>query len=189
MAWASATLTAPGAACDDADGLVRDGRFVSALREHEAALGALARRLCGNQADADDLLQETYERALRAWDRYADRGNLRSWLATIMNNRFIDRCRRARRIPMAESLDERELAAPEPIAPPVWANVTAEQVADALGRIGDEFRAVYELHAAGRSYEEIADALGIPKNTVGTRLIRARRKLKDVLAQRVKPNP
>jgi RNA polymerase sigma-70 factor (ECF subfamily) len=158
---------------------------VSAVREHEAALTAIARRLCGNQADADDLVQETYERALKAWDRYSDRGNLRSWLAAILNNRFIDRCREARRAPRTEEIDDRALPAPEPVAPPAWANVTPEAVQAALAEIGSTFRSVYELHVAGKSYDEIATELGIPKSTVGTRLIRARRKLKALLVENI----
>jgi RNA polymerase sigma-70 factor (ECF subfamily) len=157
--------------------------FASAVREHEAALVAIARRLCVSAADADDLVQETYERALRAFDRYEDRGNLRSWLAAIMNNLFIDRCRKARRAPKIEGIEELQIAAPEPVAPPAWANVSSVQISAALDRISPEFRVVYELHAAGRAYDEIARELGIPKNTVGTRLIRARKKLKEILLE------
>jgi len=142
-------------------------------------LQATARRLCGNSSDADDLVQNTYERALRAWDRYADRGNLKAWLMTILHNQFIDRCRKAKRQP-TETIDD-EVPSPEPAAPPAWSAITPEQLAKALATIGDEFRAVYELHAAGKSYDDIAGALKIPKATVGTRLLRARKKLKDIL--------
>jgi RNA polymerase sigma-70 factor (ECF subfamily) len=141
----------------------------------------LARRLCGNEADASDLVHDTYERALRAYDRYTDRGNLRSWLVAILNNLFIDRCRKARRTPRAEALDEVDVPAAEPDAAPAWASVTTAQIATALDAVGPEFRRVYELHAAGRSYDEIASELRIPKATVGTRLLRARKKLKESL--------
>lgn len=159
--------------------------FGQAVREHEALLLGVARRLCGNDADAADLVHDTYERALRAWDRYADRGNLRSWMVTILHNLFIDRCRRSRRTPRTETLDDVELAAPEPAAPPAWAHVTDQQVARALTTLAPEFRRVYELHAAGRSYDEIAAELQIAKPTVGTRLIRARKKLKDALLREI----
>src|SRR5205814_2372140 len=76
----------------------------AAVREHEVLLTTIARRLCANQADAADLVQDTYERALRGWDHYADRGTLRSWLVTILNNLFIDRCRKERRGPRRESI-------------------------------------------------------------------------------------
>jgi len=155
--------------------------FGQAVREHEALLLGIARKLCGNDADAGDLVHDTYERALRAWDRYADRGNLRSWMVTILHNLFIDRCRKTRRTPKTEAIDELEVAAPEPAAQPAWSNVTEQQVNAALATLGPEFRRVYELHASGQSYDQIAAELQIAKPTVGTRLIRARKKLKDAL--------
>lgn len=161
--------------------------MAEAVRAYEGLLLATARKLCGNTADADDLVHDTYERALRCWDRYAERGNLKAWLMTIMHNQFIDRCRKGKRDPQTEDIAEREVAAPEPAAPPAWSEVTAGQVARALDQIGVEFRAVYELHTAGRSYDEIARELGIAKNTVGTRLLRARKKLKETLLQEIGP--
>ena len=73
------------------------------------------------------------------------------------------------------------MAAPEPTIAPVWTRVSNEQVAAALNELGSDFRRVYELHVLGRSYDEIAAELHIAKPTVGTRLIRARRKLKEAL--------
>jgi RNA polymerase sigma-70 factor (ECF subfamily) len=163
--------------------------FAQAVREHEALLTGIARRLCGNDADAADLVHDTYERALRAWDRYSDRGNLRSWMVAILNNLFIDRCRKHRRTPRTEALDGLELAAPEPGAAPAWARVTAQQIDAALTTLGPEFRRVYELHVRGRSYDEIAAELRIAKPTVGTRLIRARKKLKEALLRELGGEP
>src|SRR5262249_49505234 len=125
--------------------------FSEAVREHEALLTAIARRLCGNDADAADLVHDTYERALRAWDRYSDRGNLRSWMVAILNNLFIDRCRKHRRTPRTEAIDGLELAAPEPGAAPAWAGITAQQIDAALATLGPEFRRVSQLHARAPS--------------------------------------
>ncbi len=153
--------------------------MADAVQAHESLLFATARRLCRDDSDAHDLVHDTYVRALRNWDRYADSGNVKAWLMTIMHNLFIDRCRRAKRAPQIEALDDIQIAMPEPVAPPVWADVTSEEIARALATIGEEFRTVYELHTAGRSYDEIAAELRIAKATVGTRLLRARKKLKD----------
>ena len=156
--------------------------FTSAVREHDALLRGLARRLCGgNSADADDLVHDAYERALRAWGRYVDHGNLRSWLAAILHNLFIDRCRKNKRTPRSEHIDQLEVPAVEQAPPPRWAQVSNDAVAEALGELGPDFRRVYELHAQGRSYDEIAAELGIARATVGTRLVRARRRLKEAL--------
>lgn len=165
------------------------GAMAEAVRAYEPVLVATARRLCGNSADADDLVHDTYERALRAWERYTDRGNLKSWLMAIMHNVFIDRCRKSKRDPGTETIEHHEVASPEAVQPPAWAMVTAEQVARALDEIGGEFRAVYDLHVAGKSYDEIAAALSIPKATVGTRLLRARKKLKHVLLGQIGAAP
>jgi RNA polymerase sigma-70 factor (ECF subfamily) len=67
--------------------------------------------------------------------------------------------------------------------------VTDQQVHAALAGLGEEFRRVYELHALGRSYDEIAAELQIAKATVGTRLIRARKKLKDALLREIGAAP
>lgn len=163
--------------------------FPEAVGAHDRALFVIARRLCGNDADARDLVHDTYEKALRCRGSYTDSGNLKSWLMTILHNLFIDRCRKARRAPRTDAIEDVDVAAPEPTVQPAWANVTAEQVARALAEIGAEFRVVYELHAGGHSYDAIAAQLGIPKATVGTRLVRARKKLKDVLVRDLGDSP
>jgi RNA polymerase sigma-70 factor (ECF subfamily) len=159
--------------------------FSAAVREHEDALLAIARRLCGNDQDARDLVHDTYERALRNWARYDEQGNARAWLVAILHNRFIDHCRRQKRRGHHDAIEEIDVPAPEPVAPPKWTRLDERQVAAALETIGPEFRRVYELHAAGRSYDEIAAELRIAKNTVGTRLLRARQKLRDQLQREI----
>jgi len=132
--------------------------FAQAAREHEPLLNAIARRLCGNEADAEDLVHDTYERALRAWDRNVDHADLRSWIVSILNHLFIDRCRKARRRPRHEPLDGLELSAPEPAPPPVWARVTDEQIDAALASLDPELRFAYDLRIRGYSYDRIAAA-------------------------------
>jgi RNA polymerase sigma-70 factor (ECF subfamily) len=180
---ALATLTVEDAVWQRAPAVTGPSALAEAVRAHEPALTAIARRLCGNAHDADDLLHDTYERALRGWDRYTDRGNLRGWLISILHHLFVDRCRKAKRTPGTDAIDPVEVPAPEIAAPPAWSTVTPTQLATALAELGDEFRAVYELHAAGKSYDEIARELAIPKATVGTRLLRARQKLKATLVR------
>lgn len=155
-----------------------------AVQDHGALLACIARRLCGNACDADDLVHDTYERALRGWHLYSDRRCVRAWLVAILQHRFIDRCRRARRRPPVAAIDDvkdADLVAAEP-EPPERAAIAPETLEAALATVGDEFRRVYELRACGRSYDEIAAELGIAKGTVGTRLIRARERIRDALA-------
>jgi RNA polymerase sigma-70 factor (ECF subfamily) len=158
--------------------------FAHALQADIPTLSTIARRLCGNRHDADDLVQDTIERALRAGASYAEQGSRLGWLATILRNRFRDSCRQAHRhAPPTDEVDRH--AAPEPGSPVAWEQITEEQVAKAIALLPPAFRRVYELHAGGRAYTAIADELGISVNTVGTRLARARGKLKVLLNAQV----
>jgi RNA polymerase sigma-70 factor (ECF subfamily) len=153
--------------------------------EHHASLEAFAMKLCRNQSDARDLLQDTFERAFKALQGGETIVHARSWLFTVMQNLYFERRRRERRRPEAESVDvATEVAAPRPERPPpAWLDLTRADLETAVAKLEPEFGAVYRLHALeGRSYQEIAAALAIPTNTVGTRLLRARKKLRELLA-------
>ena len=150
------------------------------------ALYARAMRLVRSPSDASDLVQDTYERALRGEAGFQPGTNLRQWLMTIMYNLFLDRCRRQAREPRAIAIEEQEVASPEPDSPEPWESITHEQVTEALAGLERPFREVYELRLAENcSYDEIADRLTIPRSTVGTRLMRARHKLRESLLKEV----
>jgi len=166
--------------------VARNPRFDAFVAEHEPQLRAIAMRLTGNGADAADLLQDAFERAFRHYDKLEPGTNPRAWAVTILHNLFIDRCRRVRREPLRVAVEDVPLAAPEPSSEPdpLWTKLTAADLARALERLEPDFRAVYQMHALeNRSYKEISAALGIPAATVGTRLLRARDKLRKLLAR------
>jgi RNA polymerase sigma-70 factor, ECF subfamily len=161
------------------------GRFASA---HLAALEGFALHLCGNGADARDLVQDTVEKALRFVARGGTVENERAWLFAILHNQFRQRCRQRSRAPHAD-LEDLDLPAPEPEPPPAWTRIDREQLDDAVEQLDPHHRDVYRLHALDNlSYQEIAARLGIPSNTVGSRLLRARRRLRELLAHLV-PEP
>jgi RNA polymerase sigma-70 factor (ECF subfamily) len=151
---------------------IADGVLQSELRRE-------AGRLTRNAADAEDLLQDTLERGLRKYELYRY-GSLRTWLVHIMRNLFIDRCRRKRRVESGVEL----LSIPAESAPlPKWAEVSDGALAAAIAELDPLAREVIVLkEREGRTYMEIAARLGIPVNTVGTRLLRARQKLRKLLA-------
>jgi RNA polymerase sigma-70 factor (ECF subfamily) len=168
-------LTAlPGGAAD---------RFQQLVRDHEAAVHALARKLCRSHFDAEDLTQDAFERALRHFDRLTPGTSERAWLCTITRNLFIDRVRRKRTTPQPGDGDAGDAPAPsadEP--PPPWRTLEPEQLRRAVERLGHKLREVYVMHAfEGIDYTTIAARLAIPKATVGTRLMLARQKLKQLL--------
>jgi RNA polymerase sigma-70 factor (ECF subfamily) len=155
--------------------------------QYEALLYSRAVRLLRCAPDAWDLVQDTFEHALRGYDSFQPGSNMRVWLMTIMQHLFIDRCRRKAREPWMETIDEEVVAIVEPDhAKPDWATISDEQVADALQELESPFREVYQLRLLDKcSYDEIAERLLIPRSTVGTRLMRARKKLRQNLLRRV----
>ncbi len=156
---------------------------------YEPVLYARAMRLLRSRSDALDLVQDTYERALRGKASFTPGTNLRHWLMTIMYNLFLDRCRRQARVPRAFSIDDHEVDSPEPYAPEPWETITQDQIHAALADLERPFREVYELRLLENcSYDEIADKLTIPRSTVGTRLMRARNKLQKTLRAAVAGN-
>jgi len=146
----------------------------------------MARRICANRSDADDLVQDVLETAMVRGLR-ADLKNPVGFLITSLHNRFIDYCRRARRTPLHEPLvDGHDNITPIDSADPVWASLDIADVRQALEQVGAPFREVYELHCfAGQSYDQIAAQLNISAVTVGTRLSRVRQQLRKILLKRV----
>ena len=151
----------------------------------------VARRLTRNAEDAHDLVQDALVRALPASGAIvaATASNLRGWLTTIVRHLHVDRMRRAAREPLAVPIDETRIES-------VWTNDAASEpgdrepmgmddVEEALRTLPEVFRRVFVLHEIeGRPYREIAVALDIPMVTVGTRLNRARLKLRVLLSNK-----
>jgi RNA polymerase sigma-70 factor (ECF subfamily) len=156
------------------------------LTDAEPTLRRFAQRMCEDRSDVHDLLQDTFERACR---RGIPEGIhcTRAWLTRIMHRLFLDRCRAAARRPRPQVLgDDLGIASLEQGVPePPWSRITIEDIRQSLVQIEPVYRDVYVLHAFDRlSYEEIASRLSIERITVGTRLSRARKRLREVLVKR-----
>ena len=153
--------------------------------DHRDALYAFALTLSGDPAEASDLVQDTFERALRRLERLRPDTNARAWLCTILHHLFVDKWRSKAARPTHDPLDDHALtlAGPELEPPPAWADVGHDEIWGCVGRLEPALRQVYELFAAdGLSYQQIATRLELPMNTVGTRLLRARKKLRECLS-------
>jgi RNA polymerase sigma-70 factor (ECF subfamily) len=131
--------------------------------------------------DAEDLIQDTFERALRNLHQFQPGTSIRMWLFRIMYNLFIDRRRRRLHECRNDNVQPAELAAPEPDPLEPWEEIDRDRVAATLAHLEPHFRVVLELHLVPQTYREIGATLGIPAGTVGTRLLRARHKLRDLL--------
>jgi RNA polymerase sigma-70 factor (ECF subfamily) len=150
-------------------------------RDHGQFLYRVAYRLAGNDDDAQDLVQEALIRVKRGLERY-EPGSLEGWLARIVTNVFYDEMRRRKRRPTDPLPDD-----PAPVLPPSPAADEAstelpEEIQRALDDLPDEFRVPVVLCDVGDlSYEQIAQATGVPIGTVRSRLHRGRRMLRATL--------
>jgi RNA polymerase sigma factor (sigma-70 family) len=145
----------------------------------------VAYRLTGNDADAQDLVQEVLVRVRRGLETYRP-GSLEGWLSRITTNAFLDEVRRRRRRPTVALPDdpERVLAGTEDPDAALAATTLPDDVQDAIRALPDDFRAaVVMCDVVGLTYEEIAAELGIPIGTVRSRIHRGRAVLRGVLVR------
>lgn len=159
--------------------------------DHLDALYRFARRLTGDDDDADDLVQETYTRAIAAWAQFKPDSNLRPWLFRILRNAHIDAYRRARRNPVRGELEDAlasdtSTSAREPLRGDVdleriRASVTAD-IEKALASLSEEARTIILLDLEGFTESEVAEALDCALGTVKSRLSRARAILRQRLS-------
>ena len=154
----------------------------------------VARRLVSTREEAEDLMQETYARAFRAWRSFQPGTNLRAWLLRILTNLNIDRGRRQQRSPDLQPLEEGDYylynrlegsgREPNNDQDRVDERLSQDDVVYALSAVPHDFRDVIVLVDIGDfSYADAAQILEIPIGTVMSRLHRGRRILKQELAE------
>lgn len=152
------------------------------IAAHLPALRARALRLCRNGADANDLLQDVMERALRFEASWQPGSNLRAWLHQILFSVFVTRTRSRRRERKAlEWLTTDPCAWTRPDAPPVMRALTARVVGAIEGLPAPFADAVKLVDLGELTYREAAEALDVPVGTIMSRLSRGRRLLAAAL--------
>ena len=176
------------------------------------ALYRTALRMTRSEADAEDLVQETYIRAFRFRDQFTPGTNLKAWLFRILTNTFINQYRRKAARPQSTELDDvdesilyrhmRDVAPASESPDPetiVIDNTVSSEVKEALEELPEKFRTTVLLDVEGFSYKEIAETLDIPIGTVMSRLHRGRKflqkrlydvaKARGIVAVRTMPRP
>jgi RNA polymerase sigma-70 factor, ECF subfamily len=154
----------------------------------------VARRLAGSREEAEDLVQETYARAFRAWRSFEPGTNLRAWLFRILTNLNIDRGRRIQRSPDMQPLEENDYFLYNRLEESagdsnlderrVVERLSQNDAVSALAELPHDFRDVVLLvDLADFTYSDAAQILDIPIGTVMSRLHRGRRILKRSLAE------
>ncbi len=162
---------------------------------HLDAVYRFALRLAGTEAEAEDLVQDTFYRAWRSWKQYTPGTKCKSWLFTICRNAFLRKRERSQR--HDEILTEKAPDDPESLSRenPVFAasrdedpegdyfrSIVDDEVLAAIDELPEEYRtAVVLSDLEGMAYKEIAELMDVPVGTVKSRLFRGRRMLQEEL--------
>jgi len=171
-------------------------RFADEAMEFMPSLYSAALRMTRNPADAEDLVQETYLKAYRAYGGFAEGTYLKAWLYKILTNAFINSYRAKKRRPEESDVEDvedlylyRHLHGPESAdssrsaEDEVLDRFTDDDVKQAVESLPDAFRITVILaDVEGFSYKEIADITEVPIGTVMSRLHRGRKALQKALA-------
>lgn len=170
-------------------------KFTELAMEYMPALYSAALRMTHNSADAEDIVQETYLKAYRAFGSFQEGTNLKAWLYRILTNTYINSYRAKKRRPDETDIDDVEdlylyrrlgglegAGAGQSTEETVLEHFTDDEVKGALESLPEQFRMVVLLSdVEGFSYKEIADILDIPVGTVMSRLHRGRKALQRAL--------
>jgi len=162
---------------------------------HMDAVYRFALRLAGSKDLAEDLVQETFLRAFRSWDKYTPGTQCKSWLFTICRNVFLRQWERGQRLDEIVSENVDRSSGPFEVVNPVWVKavkadpegeffdaIVDEVVLQHIQDLPEDYRmAVILSDLEGLSYQEIAKMTEVPVGTVKSRLFRGRRILQSVL--------
>ena len=153
--------------------------------------GAL--RMTRNPQDAEDLVQETYLKAYKGFDRFTPGTNLKAWLYRIMTNTYINTYRKKQRRPLVTSADEvtdnqlytsssHDSTGLESAEVEALKQMPNSRISEALNSLNEDYRmVVYYADVEGLAYKEIAEVMDIPLGTVMSRLHRGRKQLREML--------
>lgn len=169
----------------------RHERFEREAIPHMDALYNFALRMTSSEAEADDLVQETYLKAFRFFDRFESGTNCKAWLFRILKNSYINRYRKAQKSPELVGYDTvaefyYSIRAPHSerndLQEVLFDRVLDDEVSSAVESLPEDFRTVVILcDIEGFTYEEIAAFANCPVGTVRSRLHRGRKLLRDAL--------
>lgn len=161
--------------------------FETLLRRHQRAMFGTSLRLVGDQGNAEDALQEAFIASWRRLPEFRGDAKFSTWLYRIVTNRSLNELRR--RQPTARLDDEQDAPLPGALvdtagpARQVERSAMMEALRSALADLPEPLRVCWLLREVDhRSYDEIADMVGVPEPTVRGRIARARTKLAEAMA-------
>ena len=159
--------------------------FGAILDKQNDFLKQLALKLTKQMDDAEDLIQDTYFKALKNQDKYEQGTNLKGWLYTIMRNTFINNYRKKKVQNTFVDETDNNYFIDQGINNRVDhadRNVDQEYIMRQIDTIEKNYVEAFMMHYNGYKYEEIAEILGIPLGTVKSRIFLARKKMMEKLA-------
>ena len=163
-----------------ASSFARGADITSIVDSLYSSLYQFAVGLTKSEADAADLVQQTFLTFGQSLDQIRDLSKIKSWLFTTLHRHFLLKIRRHKKHPEVQFLPEAHDFPTED--PDVWRSLDVRSVRDALSRVDEKYKVALELfYLNNLSYREIVDALGIPIGTVMSRLSRGKAQLRSIL--------
>lgn len=169
----------------------KDEEFIREAMPHENALYNYALKIAGNSDDAQDLVQETYYKAYRHFDKFQIGTNSKAWMFMILKNSFINDYRKSKREPYKLDYEQiqnfyenvkSDRAEENNLDKEFYNDLLDDELTAAIDQLPTKMREVFLLcDLDGNSYEETAELVGCPVGTVRSRLHRARHMLQETL--------
>ncbi|MBL0310646.1 MAG: RNA polymerase sigma factor [Bacteroidetes bacterium] len=156
------------------------------MTAYESILRSFAIKLTKSKNESDDLLQETYYRALVNWERFTDGTNMKAWLLTIMRNIFINNYRRIKNGYVHATATEKQFDFSMARRTDNNASINtfiSDDLAKAMKGVSKDFTEPFLLYHQGFQYQEISEMMNLPLGTVKSRIFFARREMKERLAE------
>lgn len=160
--------------------------FNHLLTSHQDFLSGFAMGFTRDREDANDLVQETFVKALRYKNNFKEGTNIKGWLYTIMRNIFINNYKKKRFQNTIVDQTENQYflnASQDYHHDSVTTLINIDDIQTAINRLKYDFRKPFTMFLDGFHYDEIADELGVPMGTVKSRIFHARKRLKDELGE------
>ena len=170
---------------------IKENVFTNETLPHRSALYNYALKISGNSDDAQDLVQETYYKAYRHFDKFQTGTNSKAWMFMILKNSFINDYRKSKREPYKLDYEQiqnfyenvkSDRSQTNNLDTEYFNNLIDDEMTAAIDQLPTKMREVFLLcDLDGNSYEETAELVGCPIGTVRSRLHRARLMLQETL--------
>lgn len=170
---------------------IKEDVFTNETLPHRNALYNYALKISGNSDDAQDLVQETYFKAYRHFDKFESGTNSKAWMFMILKNSFINDYRKSKREPYKLDYEQiqnfyenvkSDRAQTNNLDEDFYNDLLDDELTKAIDQLPTKMREVFLLcDLDGNSYEETAELVGCPIGTVRSRLHRARHMLQETL--------